>query len=280
MSEVLILKHCPFCGGEATKIFIGNDATKKRSVEIKCIVCFTKQVTGAIRNNHAWCDEVATKKWNNRVPEYKEDKPVIEYVAGFCFDYSRERLALILKNKPEWQNGCYNAIGGKIEAGEIPIDAMQREFLEETGADIWAWNLFCTYKGPGYIVYFFKAFSKEIANVRTMETEEVKVFDLTGVELSDCKVIDNLNWLIPLALDINVDKTDVFEYEVAVNLTPEPKPGNVYKNKATGVKVWIRPYNIEEVTKNLSDYEFICGEAHEDGDYSYLCGNQYCRCSD
>jgi hypothetical protein len=60
------LLPCPFCGGIPTKIFIGNDFSKKRSVTIKCTKCFTKQVTGAIRNNHAWCEAMATIKWNER----------------------------------------------------------------------------------------------------------------------------------------------------------------------------------------------------------------------
>jgi len=61
------LKPCPFCGGEAELITRGNQYTKKRSAEIECGKCHTKQITGAIRGTIEWCKETAIKKWNNRV---------------------------------------------------------------------------------------------------------------------------------------------------------------------------------------------------------------------
>lgn len=60
------LLPCPFCGGHAEIITVGNDFTKKRSAEVKCKSCFTKQVTGAIRNSIEWCIETAIAKWNKR----------------------------------------------------------------------------------------------------------------------------------------------------------------------------------------------------------------------
>jgi len=55
------------------------------------------------------------------------------YVLGFVFNKSRTKVALIKKNRPEWQAGKLNGIGGKIEENEACVDAMSREFLEETG---------------------------------------------------------------------------------------------------------------------------------------------------
>lgn len=70
-AEVLVIPQgellpCPFCGGKPATTFIGNNHTKKRSVEIKCTECFTKQVTGAIRHDHKWCEEKAIETWNKR----------------------------------------------------------------------------------------------------------------------------------------------------------------------------------------------------------------------
>ena len=48
-------------------------------------------------------------------------KQIKEYVAGFLFSRDGSLLALILKNKPDWQKGKLNAIGGKIEDGETPL---------------------------------------------------------------------------------------------------------------------------------------------------------------
>jgi len=61
-----VLKKCPFCDGDAELILRGNAFTKKRSAEIECNSCHTKQVTGAIHNSLKWCKEKAIEKWNKR----------------------------------------------------------------------------------------------------------------------------------------------------------------------------------------------------------------------
>lgn len=105
------LLPCPFCGGEAKKTFIGNDFTKKRSVEIKCTKCFTKQVTGAIRNNHDWCDKKGTEQWNQRfkvesnVP-VEEDK--IQKAIDWCDGKIKEREQLIKADDSNEKSKDYN----------------------------------------------------------------------------------------------------------------------------------------------------------------------------
>jgi hypothetical protein len=81
MTAEIQLLPCPFCGGSAVKKFIGNDYTRKRSVEIKCTKCFTKQVTGAIRNTMAWCEEQAIKQWNTREHSALKEQEVIYCIA-------------------------------------------------------------------------------------------------------------------------------------------------------------------------------------------------------
>lgn len=44
-------------------------------------------------------------------------------------------VLLVLKNKPGWQKGRYNLVGGKIEKGETPIEAAIRELKEESGLE-------------------------------------------------------------------------------------------------------------------------------------------------
>jgi 8-oxo-dGTP diphosphatase len=55
-----------------------------------------------------------------------------KYVLGFAFDKS-DNVILVRKQKPKWQKGLLNGVGGKIEIGETSSDAMFREFREETG---------------------------------------------------------------------------------------------------------------------------------------------------
>lgn len=138
--------------------------------------------------------------------------PIQEYVVGFLFFNDKKNVILIRKKKPNWQAGKLNGIGGKIENGESPHQAMIREFLEETEVDIPTWNLFCklTVKkpAPAYI-YFYKAdsvfhilnhflYKKQTNDVG----EEIIVRTTSGLINSNEKgIVPNLKWLIPMAMD-------------------------------------------------------------------------------
>jgi 8-oxo-dGTP diphosphatase len=140
------------------------------------------------------------------------------YVCGFAFNYDRKKVVLIMKNKPKWQQGFLNGVGGHVNDGEEIQDAMRREFLEETGVDVWAWNIFCQYEGKDYTVHFLKAFTAVAGDVKSITDEIVGVYDIdklnneTNNGLSENRTIPNLKWLIPLALDIRIDKANCLEY--------------------------------------------------------------------
>lgn len=55
------------------------------------------------------------------------------YTCAFAFSRDGNHVLLIEKDKPEWQKGLLNGIGGKVEQGESIVDATLREFQEETG---------------------------------------------------------------------------------------------------------------------------------------------------
>lgn len=122
-----------------------------------------------------------------------------EYVAGFCFDTAGERVVLVRKAKPAWQAGLLNGVGGKVEPGESPADAMRREFLEEAGVDVVGWQAYAAVAGDWGRVDFFRVFVDEdvLAQVRTMEAEPVEVFDVD--QLPQLAHVANLSWLVPLA---------------------------------------------------------------------------------
>lgn len=127
-----------------------------------------------------------------------------KYVAGFLFSQDRTKVALIRKNKPEWQEGKLNGIGGKIEPFEHELDAMEREFREETGVSVksYFWNLFASIQGEDYVCHFFRAFDDSVFGVKSMEEEQVCVLAVN--ELHNYAHIPNLKWLIPLALDTTI----------------------------------------------------------------------------
>jgi len=137
---------------------------------------------------------------------------MIEYVVGFLCDESR--VVLIEKKRPSWQAGKLNGVGGKIEPGETPHEAMQREFLEEAGLNINNWELGVvmsgsTWKmsgktvGPRWKVYFFSAYGPT-SGAQT-QTDEIIWIASRSTILSE-KVIPNLRWLIPLCLDPTVSR--------------------------------------------------------------------------
>jgi 8-oxo-dGTP diphosphatase len=128
-----------------------------------------------------------------------------EMVAGFCFDDDRQSVLLILKNTPDWQKGNYNGIGGKIDLGERPLEAMIREFQEVTGLVVLGWNRFCTLEGPGWRVHFFRAFENYdyLNGPLTVKSAEGEIHLLKIQYLMKVPRIRNLDWLIPMALSMD-----------------------------------------------------------------------------
>jgi len=126
------------------------------------------------------------------------------YVLGFLFDMSRTKVALIRKQKPDWQRGLLNGIGGKIEKDESKLFAMKREFFEETGfqSEAWDWDEYAMMVSKDWQVQCFRAFSDTgINSVKTTTDETVMVVNLSELHLH--KTLSNVPWLIHMALDHN-----------------------------------------------------------------------------
>lgn len=123
-----------------------------------------------------------------------------QYVLCFLYDKQIKHVALIRKNKPQWQAGKLNGIGGKVELWESIEEAAPREFLEETGVDIpqKQWRHFLTFSGVGYAVNTFVAFDDKIFDCKTMEAEKIEVVEIQNINFNEC--VDNLKWIIPLSL--------------------------------------------------------------------------------
>jgi 8-oxo-dGTP diphosphatase len=123
-----------------------------------------------------------------------------EYVNGVVIDKAGRTL-LIRKNRPAWQKGKLNGVGGHVEAGELPIDAMVREFREETGLSLSEdWTHRITLQGPNFKVHFFICYDSFKGWQQTTDEELVEV-DILDLPLD---IIPNMRWVIPLLMDKHV----------------------------------------------------------------------------
>jgi len=128
------------------------------------------------------------------------------YVLGFAFNCTGTKVALIRKSRPEWQADRLNGIGGKVDPDEAFDEAMSREFREETGVHIPArrWTYNGVLRGDDFEVAVFatRMDTNEMMRLRSATDEPVIVHRVEDVlTLPPSKIIANLRWLVPLALD-------------------------------------------------------------------------------
>lgn len=119
------------------------------------------------------------------------------YVVGFMFNPARDLVLLIEKDRPVWQAGKLNGVGGKLEDGEDPMFAMVREFKEETGIETrtedWALRLYTEDLRTNAEIYTFTTIGK-IEDAKQMESEKPVIIEID--KLPD-NVVPNLKWSLP-----------------------------------------------------------------------------------
>lgn len=121
------------------------------------------------------------------------------YVVGFLFNTDLDVL-LIRKNRPEWQAGKLNGIGGKIEDGEEPLEAMVREFEEEAGVRWPNWHNVAVLNGTKSEVHVFYSYSNTAFwNAETQESEPLERWNVANSTPEGA--VPNLKWLIPAILN-------------------------------------------------------------------------------
>jgi len=148
------------------------------------------------------------------------------YCLGFMFDEQRDLVLLIKKNKPKWQEGLYNGIGGKVQlrkdtdvyTGAVTWHHdvhdtniydfrkdMAREFKEEVGIETepYQWEHCLEMYGEWFNVFVYRCFSNDVMNYKQMEEEVPCTFILSHWNGRGC--ISNLSWIVPLLLDDELD---------------------------------------------------------------------------
>jgi 8-oxo-dGTP diphosphatase len=144
---------------------------------------------------------------------------VKEYVVGFMFDDAGERVVLIRKNRPAWQAGKLNGVGGKVEPDETPMGAMIREFREETGVqtDSGDWENFAVMFGRDFHdfeIAFYRGFNTDFVGEVCTTTDE-SILRLPVQEVNEQDPVPNVKWLVPMALTKNLHYAELSYKEVA-----------------------------------------------------------------
>lgn len=125
-----------------------------------------------------------------------------DYTLGFAFSADRSRVVLIKKNRPAWQAGKLNGIGGKVEPGEDNATAMCREFAEECGVETTPsdWHYFTKIVGQMGAVYCYRLFDDKALQAKSCSDEEIMIVDVS-LDTIRKVAMSNLAWLIGIALD-------------------------------------------------------------------------------
>jgi len=64
----------------------------------------------------------------------------VRYSVGFLVSPEGDRVLLLEKARPDWIKGLWNGVGGHIERGESPFEAMMREAAEEAALPPLPWK--------------------------------------------------------------------------------------------------------------------------------------------
>lgn len=106
-----------------------------------------------------------------------------KYVVGLVFDNTK-RVMLIKKNRPDWQKGYFNGVGGEIKQNEKPIDAIKRECKEESDLYINNWTEYKkTIFDNGVVLYYYCSLTteKKLNEFKSKTDEIISIFDSNNI---------------------------------------------------------------------------------------------------
>jgi 8-oxo-dGTP diphosphatase len=124
----------------------------------------------------------------------------MRWCLGFALSPDRRSVLLLRKDRPAWQAGRWNGIGGKLEPGEDALAAMVREGVEEVG-QAFAWRPIARLRGSWGEVHVFAAEGE--LRPRRRESEEPAVFPVEALFAPDGPPLasSSVRVLVALALD-------------------------------------------------------------------------------
>lgn len=113
----------------------------------------------------------------------------VKYSAGFLVSEDGSRVLLLENGRPAWLRGQWTAIGGHIERGESPFEAMLREAAEEAAIPALPWTHLGVINAPEHegaalgtaqLVVF--AARGDVDAARAMTDEPIRAFTWEQIE--------------------------------------------------------------------------------------------------
>lgn len=122
------------------------------------------------------------------------------YTIGIVFSDNFEKVILISKKRPDWQQGKMNFPGGKYEASEnLAQSCIAREFREETSLNIpfTHWFKIGEIRGRDYVCDILTAvYLEQYGELKTTTDENVAWYYTHSLPRN---LISNIRFLIPFA---------------------------------------------------------------------------------
>jgi 8-oxo-dGTP pyrophosphatase MutT (NUDIX family) len=132
------------------------------------------------------------------------------YVVGFVFDPAREHVLMVRKNRPTFQAGLLNGVGGKVEPHETSHAAMVRECVEESNLHISDWRHVASVCAQNYQIDVWSAVC-DLSGAQTITDEPVEIHSVHDVFRLPC--LHNLPMLLAIARDISSGHKPIWIYE-------------------------------------------------------------------
>ncbi len=117
------------------------------------------------------------------------NQPIVTYSMGFAISHDGNQVLLLEKSKPAFLAGQWIGVGGHIEEGETPFEAMVREAKEEADLNPLPWTQIGVVGAPetpgqpnNTAQIFMFAAKADLEQAKTMTEERVQIFNWNEIE--------------------------------------------------------------------------------------------------